>query len=45
MWIRVFLDEALHRRVRHAALERHLTWQQVVAEAVELWVTRQKRAA
>jgi hypothetical protein len=45
MWIRVFLDEALHRQVRHAALERRLTWREVIAEAITLWVSHQKRAA
>jgi hypothetical protein len=45
MWIRVFLDEALHLEVRRRALERHLTWREVVSEAVKLWLRNQTKAA
>ena len=45
MWIRVLLDEELHRQVRHQALERHLSWREVVSEAVRLWLSQQSKLA
>jgi hypothetical protein len=45
MWIRVLIDTALHRRIRQVAVGRGLTWEQVVGEAMQLWLAENGKQA
>jgi hypothetical protein len=44
-WVSVPLNDRLHEEVRARAVRRRMSWPDIIAEAIALWLTAQARKA